>query len=86
MNFSTLSATDVRTLVNNATYAWQESNHKFYDGDHFQAGEGWIGPGPAVGETGRDELVQLTRELYELDEPAPTIIPQPELDDARRNP
>ncbi len=35
---------------------------------------------------GRDELVQLTRELYELDEPAPTIIPQPELDDARRNP
>ncbi len=35
---------------------------------------------------GRDELVQLTRELYELDEPALTIIPQPELDDARRNP
>ncbi|MES3006914.1 MAG: glutamyl-tRNA reductase [Pseudomonadota bacterium] len=35
---------------------------------------------------GRDELVQLTRELYELDEPAPTITPSPELDDARRNP
>lgn len=35
---------------------------------------------------GRDELVQLTRELYELDEPTPTITPGPEFTDPKRNP
>lgn len=35
---------------------------------------------------GRDELVQWTRELYELDEPALNNLSQPELNDVRRTP
>lgn len=59
MDFSTLTSTDVRSIVARHVFPWQEENRLFRTGDHFQKGAGWIGPGPRSGEEGYDLL--LTR-------------------------
>jgi hypothetical protein len=37
---------------------------KFYDGDHWQGGEGWIGPAPVQGEEGQAETLTLIERAF----------------------
>lgn len=48
--------TDIKPLVEQAT--------KFYDGDHWQNGDGWIGPRPQPGEEGEQEVLAMIQTAF----------------------
>lgn len=41
-----------------------ESAQKFYEGDHWQNGQGWIGPRPMAGEEGEAETLKLIQDSF----------------------
>jgi hypothetical protein len=46
--FDNLSASRAKTLIADATSDGQAASRAYYNGDHWQGGNGWIGPLPAV--------------------------------------
>ncbi len=53
---------DASKVVRSQTPSWTTSARLFVvDGDHWQAGAGWIGPAPAVGEEGRNEALEVIK-------------------------
>jgi len=55
--FSAWMIEDVRDLVDDEIDDTIEANELFVAGDHWQEGEGWVGPHPNVGEDGYEETM-----------------------------
>jgi hypothetical protein len=52
----------IAKILEAATSPDAKANRPYFDGDHWQQGEGWIGPRPQPGETGEQEtMLELER-------------------------
>lgn len=57
--FDQLTLDEAASLVADATPDWIATNRKFMEGDHWQDGDGWIGPKPNQSEQGFDKTMDL---------------------------
>jgi hypothetical protein len=61
--FDSLTIKQLLDLLN-ATPEWVRTNTRFYDGDHWQDGEAWVGPRPKPNEPGgREVLAEIARQF-----------------------
>jgi len=57
--FEEITLRDIQAWVKKKIHPLLTSNRAFYEGDHWQEGEGWIGPAPRGGEVGYHETMRI---------------------------
>lgn len=61
-HFENLTLDDAKKLIPDEDH--HEANEGFYRGDHWQKGDGWVGPAPEVGDDGYDEVMTLIEDSF----------------------
>lgn len=62
--FDDITHDEIGELVADAVDDWLEENRLFFEGEHWQDGDGWIGPEPSEGEEGRDKTMDILEEGF----------------------
>jgi hypothetical protein len=61
-DFTTLDVSSVKRLLPSLPDA--SDNRHFIDGDHFNNGDDWVGPGPRVGDKGHQDFLDLLAKAF----------------------
>jgi len=64
INFEEVSLSDIQALVPDIQESWFQENEDFYSGDHWQNGDGWIGPKLSTSGSTAAQMLSQIHEVF----------------------